>query len=100
MKRCALFLPALMLGLVCIAAKLALAWPRIHGWSGLSQLLAISSDDIRFVLFLGIVSSAFLFATRRRPLLHLALIWFLLSLYVLAAVYAVLNVGIYRAMAY
>jgi glucan phosphoethanolaminetransferase (alkaline phosphatase superfamily) len=89
-----------MLAIICIAGKLALAWPRIHRAPDLWQFFAISGEDVLVVLIVGALMSLALRLSKRKPVAQRILWRSFLVFTALAAVYAVVNVGIYRAVAY
>src|SRR5947207_13872194 len=97
MRRSA-FVPALLLAGVFILAKVAIIWP-VNSLKQVLNLLTVTGEDLVAALLFGLVAGAALWVTQRNPekrpwLARLA--WgFTLTLGAIAALYAVVNVGIY-----
>lgn len=90
-------MPALLLAGVFILAKVAIIW----SWNApkIRTLLTITSVDLLVAVAFGVICGVALWIAQRNPEKHKALIRFLwvgtLTLGALAALYAVINVGVY-----
>ena len=87
--------PAVLLALTCIAAKIAYIWPLGDEYA---RILAISAEDVAVCLGFALAAGVALWASKRRPRLHLWIWRAILALGALSALYALANIGIYRAL--
>jgi arylsulfatase A-like enzyme len=95
MPRRSAFAPALLLALIFVACKAASVWPLTPRPTP-SDLLMICAEDLAAALAFGLVAAIALRLSARRPALH-RLAWrSTLTIGVIAALYAVVNVGVYR----
>src|SRR6266480_611939 len=96
MRRSA-FVPALLLAGVFILTKVAIIWP-VNSLKQVLNLLTVTGEDLLVAMLFGAVAGAALWLTQpnsQRPWLGRAVWGIVLTLGALAAVYAVINVGIY-----
>src|SRR5947207_6274435 len=95
MRRSA-FVPALLLAGVFILAKVAIIWP-VNSLKQVLNLLTVTGEDLVAALLFGLVAGAALWVTQRKKRTWSArIVWGItLTLGAIAALYAVVNVGIY-----
>ena len=97
MRRSA-FVPALLLAGIFVLAKVAITWSW-HSPKTILTLLTITSVDVLVAVAFGVICGAALWITQRNPEKHKSLIRFTwgatLTCGALAALYAVINVGVY-----
>src|SRR2546423_5884487 len=97
MRRSA-FVPALLLAGVFILAKAAIIWP-VNSLKQILNLLTVTGEDLVVATVFGLVAGAALWVTQRNPDKRTwigRIAWGLvLALGAVAALYAVVNVGIY-----
>lgn len=92
------FRPALVLGLLLVAAKTVLAWPYVHGVRNLDRVVGASAEDILAAAVFGLLATAALRSTARWPRAHRLTWWGVIALGAVAAAYAFVNVGIFQAV--
>src|SRR3954468_19985842 len=92
------FRPALVLGLLFVAAKLVLAWPYVHGVRNLDRVVAASAEDVLAAALFGLLATAALRGTARWPRVHGATWWIVIAVGAVAAAAAFLNGGIFQAV--
>jgi phosphoglycerol transferase MdoB-like AlkP superfamily enzyme len=91
------FVPTALLALVFVAAKIGYIWPFALPHE-LPQLLTISAEDVAVALGFGAVAWVTLRITSGQPRVQ-RLAWLAFVLCgMLAAVYAIVNIGVYRSM--
>jgi arylsulfatase A-like enzyme len=100
MRRRHVFLPTLLLAIVCVAAKGVLVWRQFEVGPYFSTLVAVSAEDILFALALGGLAAVALRLTASRPRLQRVTWYGFLGLCALAGVYAMANVGVMRTLGY
>src|SRR3954464_13764700 len=92
------FVPTLLLALVFVAAKLALAWPYLHGVEDLWKWIGISGEDLATAIVLGAAASITLRLVSRRPTLQKVLWRTFLLIAAAFAIYAIVNVSVVRSL--
>ena len=96
-KRYSAFMPALALAAALVAAKIACVWPLTSG-ADLVSVLAISAEDVLVAMVFGVVAAAGLWLVEGRAALQRFVWGGVLVCGSLAALYAMVNVGVYRSM--
>jgi phosphoglycerol transferase MdoB-like AlkP superfamily enzyme len=94
------FLPAVLLAVIFVAAKLTLAWPLVREGMRPARAVGASAEDVIVAVLLGVVAAVALRATARWPRVHRMVGWGAVAVAAVAAAYAVVNVGVFRALGY
>jgi glucan phosphoethanolaminetransferase (alkaline phosphatase superfamily) len=92
------FRPALVLGLLFVAAKTVLAWPHVHDVKSLDRVVGASAEDVLAAIVFGAVGTLILRATARWRVANRVTWWGVIVLGAVAAAYAFVNVGIFKAV--
>lgn len=94
------FLPALLLAVICIAAKLVVAWPVITAERDVRKLFAVTATDVLFAGAYGIVAWGLLYVSRGKKRLG-RICWVgVTSFGAVAGVYAVASVGVMTTLGF
>jgi phosphoglycerol transferase MdoB-like AlkP superfamily enzyme len=94
------FLPTGLLVFIFVIAKSLIVRRHPISAVSLSNLVAVTAEDVAIALLMGALAATALFATARRPRLH-RFAWFgIMALSALAGVYAMVNVGIFNTLGY
>lgn len=94
------FIPALLLAIILIATKAVLSWRFVKQFSDLTKVLTVSAEDLIAVLIYGVAATLALRLTVNRPRLHRWAWRLTLAVGAIAALYAIVNIGVVRALGY
>jgi phosphoglycerol transferase MdoB-like AlkP superfamily enzyme len=93
--RRSVFVPAALLGLIFVIAKIAMIWPS-HPTHHVTELLAVTAEDVAIALFFGILSAAVIKLTDAKPQAGKWAWRAILSSGCLASFYAIVSIGVFH----
>src|SRR5438270_13787462 len=97
--RRSVFIPALLLAVIFVLAKVAIIWP-VNSLRQVENLLLVSGQDVAAAVGFGLVAGGALWLAARIGSRHpfpQRFVWAIILLIgAIASLYAVVNVGVYR----